>query len=97
MPRAEALEAVIVNTGGGMTGGDRFAIEITFGDGASLIAGTAAAEKIYRSTGPDAEIKVGVDAAARRAVPGCRRRPFCSTARGCRGASTSISPTTPRC
>jgi urease accessory protein len=55
---AEALEAVIVNTGGGMTGGDRFAVEIALESGASLIAGTAAAEKIYRSTGPDAEMDV---------------------------------------
>ena len=54
----EALEAVIVNTGGGMTGGDRFTVEMTVGAGASLIAGTAAAEKIYRSTGPDAEMDV---------------------------------------
>jgi urease accessory protein len=55
---AEALEAVIVNTGGGMTGGDRFAIEIALGAGGRLVAGTAAAEKIYRSTGPDAEMTV---------------------------------------
>ena len=57
----DALEAVIVNTGGGMTGGDRFAVEIALGEGASLIAGTAAAEKIYRSTGPDAEMDVKLD------------------------------------
>ncbi len=50
----DALEAVIVNTGGGMTGGDRFSIGIEVGEGARLIAGSAAAEKIYRSTGPDA-------------------------------------------
>ena len=55
---AQALEAVIVNTGGGMTGGDRFKVEIALDEGASLIAGTAAAEKIYRSTGPDAEMDV---------------------------------------
>jgi urease accessory protein len=54
----DALEMVIVNTGGGMTGGDRFAIDIALGQGANLIAGTAAAEKIYRSTGPDAEMDV---------------------------------------
>lgn len=54
----QALEAVIVNTGGGMTGGDRFAIDIALGAGASLIAGTAAAEKVYRSNGPDAEMGV---------------------------------------
>jgi len=55
---ADALEAVIVNTGGGMTGGDRFAVEISLGEGARLIAGGAAAEKIYRSTGPEAEMDV---------------------------------------
>lgn len=54
----EALEALIVNTGGGMTGGDRFAIDVALGAGASLIAGTAAAEKVYRSNGPDAEMDV---------------------------------------
>ena len=61
---ADALEAVIVNTGGGMTGGDRFAVEIALGESASLIAGTAAAEKIYRSTGPDAEMNVRLDIGA---------------------------------
>ncbi len=60
----QALEAVIVNTGGGMTGGDRFAIEIALDENASLIAGTAAAEKIYRSTGPDAEVDVKLDLGA---------------------------------
>jgi urease accessory protein len=59
----EALEAVIVNTGGGMTGGDRFAIEIALEERASLIAGTAAAEKVYRSNGPDAEMAVQLDIA----------------------------------
>jgi urease accessory protein len=58
---SEVLEAVIVNTGGGMTGGDRFAVEIALAPGARLIAGTAAAEKIYRSTGPDAEMNVKLD------------------------------------
>ena len=60
----DALEAVIVNTGGGMTGGDSFAIEIDMGEGASLIAGSAAAEKIYRSNGPDAKMTMRFDLAA---------------------------------
>jgi urease accessory protein len=58
---SDALEAVIVNTGGGMTGGDRLKVEIALAPGARLIAGTAAAEKIYRSTGPDAEMDVKLD------------------------------------
>jgi len=44
-----------------MAGGDRFAVELELGQGASLIAGTAAAEKIYRSNGPDAEMAVRLD------------------------------------
>jgi urease accessory protein len=56
----EALEAVIVNTGGGMAGGDRFSIDMTVGAGARLVVGTAAAEKIYRSTGPDTEMRMSL-------------------------------------
>jgi urease accessory protein len=53
-----ALEAVIVNTAGGMTGGDRFDLEIAVGAGAQLTVTTAAAEKIYRSLGSASEIAV---------------------------------------
>lgn len=53
-----ALDAVLVNTAGGMTGGDRFDIDINVGTAASLTLTTAAAEKIYRSLGPDTEIDV---------------------------------------
>jgi urease accessory protein len=59
------LEAVFINTAGGMTGGDEFSIRISLDDGAYLVAVTAAAEKIYRSTGPDASIALSIDAAAR--------------------------------
>lgn len=55
---AKALETVILNTAGGIAGGDQFCVDITVGAGASLIAGTAAAEKIYRSLGPDATVTV---------------------------------------
>ena len=57
---ADALEAVIVNTAGGMTGGDRFSITLSVAPGAKLTACTAAAEKIYRSTGDDAEVKISL-------------------------------------
>jgi urease accessory protein len=56
-----ALEAVIVNTAGGMTGGDRFDIDIEVGAGAQLTVTTAAAEKIYRSLGPDTDICIKLD------------------------------------
>jgi urease accessory protein len=52
------LEAVIVNTAGGMTGGDRFDIDIAVAEDARLVVTTTAAEKIYRSLGPDATVDV---------------------------------------
>jgi urease accessory protein len=56
-----ALDAVLVNTAGGMTGGDRFNLEIAVGAGAQLTVTTAAAEKIYRSLGPATEIAVRLE------------------------------------
>ena len=58
-----ALDAVIVNSAGGMTGGDRFTIDIQVGAGATLTVTTAAAEKIYRSLGLDTEIAIKLDVA----------------------------------
>ena len=52
------LEAVIINTAGGMTGGDRFDLDFEVGANARLTVGTAAAEKIYRSLGPDTVVNV---------------------------------------
>jgi urease accessory protein len=54
----EALDAVIVNTAGGMAGGDRFDIDVKVGAAARLVVTTAAAEKIYRSLGPHTDIGV---------------------------------------
>ncbi len=51
-------EAVLVNTAGGIAGGDRFALDVAVGAGARLCVCTAAAEKIYRTHGPDSEIAV---------------------------------------
>src|SRR6266849_1127798 len=55
---AGAPEAVLVNTAGGLTGGDCFAIDLALDAGAQLTVTTAAAEKIYRSLGPDARVDV---------------------------------------
>lgn len=46
---AEGLEAVVVNTSGGLTGGDRFRIGARAGAGSHLILTTQAAERAYRS------------------------------------------------
>ncbi len=59
-----ALDAVIVNTGGGMTGGDRFALAVNVGAGADVSVTTAAAEKIYRSLGPDTVLDLNLTVAS---------------------------------
>jgi len=54
-------EAVIVNTAGGIAGGDRFDLDVEVGAQARLSVSGAAAEKIYRTHGPDSEITVRLD------------------------------------
>ena len=54
-------EAVIVNTAGGIAGGDRFDLDVEVGAQARLSVSGAAAEKIYRTHGPDSEIAVRLD------------------------------------
>ena len=53
-----ASEAVLVNTAGSIAGGDRFAVDLALDVDARLTVTTAAAEKIYRSLGPDACVDV---------------------------------------
>ncbi|HEY2136006.1 MAG TPA: urease accessory protein UreD [Xanthobacteraceae bacterium] len=60
----QELEAVLVNTAGGMAGGDRFDIELAVGEGAQLLFGTTAAEKVYRSLGPATSVAVKLTLAA---------------------------------
>ena len=67
-PAARELEAVLVNTAGGMAGGDRFAIDIAARAGAQLMVGTAAAEKIYRANVDATEVAVRLEAAAGAAL-----------------------------
>jgi urease accessory protein len=63
-PEGEGLSGVFVNTAGGIAGGDRFDIEITAGEGASLTLTTAAAEKVYRAPGKPAELNIALRVAA---------------------------------
>jgi urease accessory protein len=60
---ADALEAVIVNTGGGTAGGDCFDIDLHVGRAAQVTVTSASAEKVYRSLGPDARIRIALDVA----------------------------------
>lgn len=63
-PEQQGLSAVFVNTAGGIAGGDRFDIDITAHERAHLTVTTAAAEKIYRSHGPEAEVNIALRAGA---------------------------------
>jgi urease accessory protein len=63
-PEGEGLSGVFVNTAGGVAGGDRFDIEIVAADSARLTLTTAAAEKIYRTPGPAAQINIALKVGA---------------------------------
>jgi urease accessory protein len=59
--QGEAPEAVLLNTAGGLTGGDTLDIEVAMAAGASATITTAAAEKIYRARdGEPAAIRIGI-------------------------------------
>ena len=64
---AGACEGVIVNTGGGMAGGDQARLEFALGAGSKVMLTTQSAEKIYRGDDGAAEVsaRVSLGAAAR--------------------------------
>jgi len=51
------LQAVIINTAGGLTGGDEIRWRAEAAPGARLVLTTQACERIYRSLGPDARVQ----------------------------------------
>jgi len=62
-PPAGELEAMIVNTAGGMAGGDQLALDFSVGPGARLLVTSAAAEKVYRTLGSETLITARLDVA----------------------------------
>ncbi|MGY2993071.1 urease accessory protein UreD [Mesorhizobium sp. URHB0026] len=55
---AGPLEAVLINTAGGLTGGDRLGWEVDVGPHASAGITTQACEKVYRAASDHAEVRV---------------------------------------
>ena len=55
-----APEAVLLNTAGGLTGGDRIAVDVALAAGAAATVTSAAAEKIYRARDDEAAIRVRI-------------------------------------
>lgn len=66
-PRAgnnEPPHAAVTTVSGGLVGGDTMRIEVAIGPGAKAVAIGQAAEKIYRSAGPDSRVDIVLDVAA---------------------------------
>ena len=49
-------EAVLINTAGGLTGGDSLSWHVTAGEGTDLVVTTQACERVYRSLGTNADV-----------------------------------------
>ena len=61
---SDALQAVLMNTAGGLTGGDHVRWSATAAAGAKLVLTTPACERVYRSLGSDAVVTPAGDGAA---------------------------------
>jgi urease accessory protein len=55
-------EAILINTSGGLAGGDAVHIKGEVGTGAKLTLTSQAAERIYRTLGPPADVRVNLSA-----------------------------------
>lgn len=58
------FEGVVVTTSGGIVGGDRIALHMEAGDNSVATITTQAAEKIYRSAGPDSRMSIELTASS---------------------------------
>jgi urease accessory protein len=56
VPVDAPLQAILLNTAGGITGGDELGCEIMVGDGAAAVVATQAAERIYRRSAGSAAV-----------------------------------------
>jgi urease accessory protein len=57
-------EAILINTAGGMAGGDEITITAEAGKGASLALTSQAAERVYRTLGPASRVTIDLSAEA---------------------------------
>jgi urease accessory protein len=60
----DPVTAALVNTAGGLVGGDHHTIDIQVGAGAAVLACAQAAEKVYRSLGADSRIDLRLQVGA---------------------------------
>jgi urease accessory protein len=91
---AGAPEAVLINSAGGIAGGDRFGVDLELEAGAEIVVTTAAAEKVYRSLGSNATFDLTAtlaDSAALTWLP--RETILFDRARFARRVDISLAPT----
>jgi urease accessory protein len=62
LPRGSA-QAILINVGGGLAGGDAFEFDIACEDNAALTITTQSAERVYRSLGPPAVVLSKIEVA----------------------------------
>lgn len=60
LPKDELTTAVLVTTSGGLVGGDQLDIEVSVSDNARAQVMGQAAEKVYRSVGPDTHFNAAI-------------------------------------
>ena len=64
LPRTHGFtEAVLINTGGGLLGGDHAQFSVSIGAGAAAQVTMQSAERVYRSLGPDCRIDLTLSVA----------------------------------
>ncbi|MDC7741084.1 MULTISPECIES: urease accessory protein UreD [Rhizobium] len=59
-----SMEAVIINTAGGLTGGDRMSWSVVAGAGTRIDVTTQACEKIYKASAGTAEVSTSIEVGA---------------------------------
>ncbi|WP_105008227.1 urease accessory protein UreD [Rhizobium leguminosarum] len=59
-----SMEAVIINTSGGLTGGDRMSWSVVAGAGTRIDVTTQACEKIYKASAGTAEVSTSIEVGA---------------------------------
>lgn len=67
-PVARNCEAIILNTGGGIAGGDAVKLDFRLGEKAQATVTTVAGERVYRTVGPAAHIDAKLTLAARSSL-----------------------------
>ncbi|SEE53389.1 urease accessory protein [Rhizobiales bacterium GAS188] len=65
VPREQPpCEGAVINTGGGMAGGDSLRIRVTAEEATNVVLSTPAAERVYGSAGPDTTVDIALRLAA---------------------------------